>query len=34
MAQPGAIQFAVIPLDATSFAIDFVIPIKPAFEAA
>ena len=31
---PGATQLAVIPLDATSFAIDLVSPIKPDFEAA
>ena len=31
---PGAIQFTVIPLEATSFAKDLVNPISPAFEAA
>ena len=32
--QPGAIQFTVIPLEATSLAIDCVNPIRPAFDAA
>ena len=33
MMKPGATQLAVIPLDATSLAMDLVIPASPALEA-
>ena len=32
--KPGAIQFTVMPLDATSFANDFDMPSNAALEAA